>query len=98
MPFVNLPVHVFVPTQGVLVSLFTPGPVRWKLWMFDLSWMTMVYVPAFTVFLLIVIVKPGPSVPISVLLRVAAGAGPGTASAVAIAAIAAPSVIAANVA
>src|SRR4051794_12406042 len=91
MPFFNLTVQVFVPTHGTLVSLFTPGPVSRKLWMFDLSRMTMVYVPAVAVFLLIVIVKPGPSVPISVLLRDAAGARPGRASTAAIAATAAAS-------
>ena len=29
--------QVEVPVPDTLVFLFTPGPVKWKLWMFDLS-------------------------------------------------------------
>src|SRR5207244_7049190 len=59
----------------MLVVLLTPGPLRWKLWIDERSRMMITYLPAFTVFLFIVIVKPGPSVPISVFVRVAAKDG-----------------------
>src|SRR4051794_34847006 len=56
---------------GTLVILLTPGPVRWKLWMFDLSTTVMTYVPALSAVTalppacLSVIVNPGPTVPAS---------------------------------
>src|SRR4051812_20892999 len=38
VPFFRATITVFVPTKPtVVISLFTPGPFRWKLWMFDLS-------------------------------------------------------------
>ena len=36
-PFFNVSVHVTLPFCGMVVVLFTPGPLRRKLWMFDLS-------------------------------------------------------------
>src|SRR6266550_2868972 len=75
MPFFSLTVHFVVRTAGTLVVLLTPGPVRWKLWIDERSRMMTTYLPAFTVFLFMVIVKPGPSVPISVFVRAAASDG-----------------------
>src|SRR6476646_4085939 len=66
VPFFRVTFHVYVLTAETLVFLSTPGPVRWKLWMLDLSLTVIVYVPCGTDFLLIVIVKPGPSVAVSV--------------------------------
>src|SRR5439155_16679167 len=65
VPFFSFTVQVVVPTAATLVFLLTPGPLRWKLCIDERSRMTILYVPAFTIFLLIVIVKPGPSVPVS---------------------------------
>src|SRR5262245_40631832 len=70
-PFLRVTVTVFVPTKDtVVISLFRPGPVRRKLWMFDLSETVIVYRPAFTDLnvlpaFLSVMVKPGPTVPVS---------------------------------
>src|SRR5262245_61299918 len=71
LPFFRVTVHVELPVFGVLVLLFTPGPLRWKLWRFDLSLILNVYVPAFSFLTAAlpcfsVIVKPGPTVPVSV--------------------------------
>src|SRR2546423_13234448 len=82
MPFFSFTLHLVVPIAGTLVRLFTPFPNRWKLWMFDLSWMTIVYAPGFTVVLFIVIVNPGPSVPDRMLLRAPVAAGKASAAAV----------------
>ena len=54
---------VFVPAPDTLVFTFTPFPLRWKLWMLDLSLTTSVYLPAFVGFFML-IVKPGPTVPV----------------------------------
>src|SRR3954471_11454800 len=72
VPFFSFTVHFVVPVPGTLVFLLTPGPVRWKSWIDARSRMVIVYVPALTVFLFIVIVKPGPTVPVSVFAFVAA--------------------------
>src|SRR5258708_29760547 len=74
VPFFNFTVHLVVPVPVTLVFLLTPGPVRWKSWIDARSWMVIAYVPAFTVCLFILIVKPGPTVPVSVF----ALAGPNT--------------------
>ena len=50
LPFLRVIANVFVPTAGTLVFTFTPGPVRWKLWMLDLSLTTSLYFPAFVGF------------------------------------------------
>src|SRR3954471_11797810 len=63
VPFFNFTVHFVVPVPLTLVFLSTPGPVRWKSWIDARSWIVIAYVPAFTAFLFIVIVKPGPTVP-----------------------------------
>ena len=55
---------VFVPVPLTLVFTFTPGPVRWKSWIDALSATTSLIVPALVGFLLIVIVNPGPTVPL----------------------------------
>jgi hypothetical protein len=52
--------------------------MRWKLWIFERSRTVMTYVPAFTVYLLRVIVNPGPSVAMSFFAG-AAAAGPANA-------------------
>src|SRR6266403_2267123 len=90
MPFFSFTVHLVVPIAATLVRLFAPFPNRWKLWMFDLSWMTIVYVPGLTVVLFIVIVHAGPSVPMRMLLRTLAPATPGHAKAATTAIRAAP--------
>src|SRR3954451_4577696 len=79
VPFFNLTIHFVVPLPLTLVFLSTPGPVRWKSWIDARSWMVIAYVPAFTDFLLIEIVKPGPTVPVSVLVVAAAVADAGLA-------------------
>ena len=61
-----------MPVDGTLVFLFTPGPVRWKLWMFDLSDTLIVYDPArrlvtFELPFFMPIVKPGPTVAFNVV-------------------------------
>ena len=56
--------NVFVPVAETLVFTLTPGPVRWKLWIDDLSSTTSLIVPAFVGFFAIVMVKPGPTVPL----------------------------------
>src|SRR4051812_36756225 len=72
VPFFNFTVHFVVPVPGTLVCLLTPGPDRWKSWIDARSWMVITYVPDFTVFLFMVIVKPGPTVPVSVFVLVPA--------------------------
>src|SRR3954452_4479063 len=74
VPFFNLSVHFVVPVPLTLVFLSTPGPVRWKSWIDARSWMVIAYVPAFTLFLFIVIVKPGPTVPVRAFVSTAANA------------------------
>ena len=38
VPFFKVTVTVLVPEKATpVISLFTPGPVRWKLWIDDLS-------------------------------------------------------------
>ena len=87
MPFFSVTVTVFVPLNGVVVIfLFTPGPFRWKLWMFDLSLTVILYLPAFSVFTLAVpflrvIVKPGPTVPVNFVTLLVAPIGAASASA-----------------
>src|ERR671934_2000662 len=71
VPFFSVTVHVNVPFAPTPVFLLMPGPVRWKLWMFDRSLITILYLPALTLLTFVVpflsvIVKPGPSVPVSV--------------------------------
>src|SRR5262245_51350771 len=66
--------------------LFTPGPERWKSWMFDLSLTVTLYVPALSVFTLAVpffrvMVKPGPTVPVSFVTLLVAPVGAASASA-----------------
>src|SRR3954452_24712144 len=80
VPFFNFTVHFVVPVPATLVFLSTPGPVRWKSWIDARSRMVITYVPAFTVFLFIEIVKPGPTLPVSVFALVAAKVGPASAS------------------
>src|SRR4029077_4236508 len=84
VPFLRVTVNVFVPMADTEVFTLTPGPVRWKLWMLDLSATTMLTLPACVGFFAIVIVKPGPTVPL--YTGVAARAGSAAASAVASAA------------
>src|SRR3954468_21447950 len=89
VPFLSVTVHVNVPFAPTPVFLFTPGPVRWKLWMFDRSLTTILYFPAlseatFLPLFFRLIVKPGPSMPFSV--GVAAVADAVTARAAAISA------------
>src|SRR5882757_2115952 len=72
VPFFSFTVHFVVPVPLTLVFLSTPAPVRWKSWIDARSWMVTTYVPAFTVFLFIVIVKPGPTVPVRVFVFTAA--------------------------
>src|SRR5262245_33174787 len=55
-----------------VIILFTPGPVRWKLWMFDLSLTVIAYLPGLSVVtfaepFLRLIVKPGPTLPVSLV-------------------------------
>src|SRR5918911_3548954 len=92
LPFLSLSVTVFVPLAATVVITLLTGPLRWKLWMFDLSVTTNLYVPALSVVTFAppffnVIVKPGPTVPVSVVAVGAATAV--TASATAAAATAA---------
>ena len=87
VPFFSLTVTVFVPLNGVVVIfLFTPGPVRWKSWMFDLSLTVILYEPALSVFTLAVpflrvMVKPGPTVPVNFVTLLVAPIGAASASA-----------------
>src|SRR3954452_24019746 len=79
VPFFRVTVQVLFPTKPTDVSLLSPGPFRWKLWMFDLSRIRIAYLPAFSVVtflpaLVSVIVKPGPSVPTSFVAVVDADA------------------------
>ena len=61
----------FVPVAATdVITLLTPGPVRWKSWMLDLSLTVIVNEPAFSVLTglpldVSAIVKPGPTVPTS---------------------------------
>src|SRR5918994_6327405 len=60
--------QVVLPVRATDVALFTPGPVRWKLWALDLSLIANEYAPGlsevtFFVPCLSEIVKPGPTVP-----------------------------------
>src|SRR5262245_34406336 len=71
VPFLSVTVHVNVPCEPTPVFLFTPGPLRWKLWMFERSLTTILYLPAFRLvtfwpLFFSVIVKPGPSTAFSV--------------------------------
>src|SRR3954468_16107674 len=81
VPFFSFTVHFVVPVPVTLVFLLMPAPVRWKSWIDARSWMVIADLPAFTVFLFIVIVKPGPTVPVSVFAFVLAAANVGLASA-----------------
>src|SRR5712691_5458857 len=71
VPGLSLTVHVWLPVNGTVVFLLTPGPKRWKLWIEDLSSTRIVYVPALSVFTtlpaedLTATVKPGPEMPVS---------------------------------
>src|SRR3954469_7608690 len=94
MPFLSVTLIVFEPTNVTLVtSLFRPGPLRRKLWMFDLSATLSVYLPglSFVTFFapcLRLIVKPGPTVPLrAVAAEDASETGTATASAVTTAAV-----------
>ena len=71
--------RILVPIAGTEVLALTPGPVMWKLCAFDLSATTILIVPRLFGFDAIVIVKPGPTVPL--YTGVAAMAGSATASA-----------------
>ena len=64
LPFASVILNVFNPVAGTLVLTFTPFPFKWKLWMLDLSLTTSVYLPAFVGFFML-IVKPGPTVPVT---------------------------------
>src|SRR6185436_14627786 len=66
VPFFRVTVNVFVPVAPTLVMTLTPGPVRWKLCWPDLSATTSLIFPALVGFFAIVIVKPGPTVPLNV--------------------------------
>jgi hypothetical protein len=66
VPFSSVTVNVFDPVAATLVLTFTPGPVRWKSWIEDLSATTSLIVPAFVGFFASVIVKPGPTVSVEV--------------------------------
>src|SRR5215831_8645602 len=84
VPFSSVTVHVDVPVAPTSVFLLMPGPLRWKLWMLDMSLITNLYLPAFRLVtfelpFFNVIVKPGPSVPVNV--GVAADADAATTSA-----------------
>src|SRR6476646_1386291 len=90
LPALSVNVHVELPVEPTEVDLFRPGPLRWKLWIDDLSEILNTYFPAFSLVTfaepcLRVMVKPGPTVPVSV--GVAASAE-GTTSAATIAATA----------
>ncbi len=89
-PFFSVSVHVVEPLNVTDVFLFTPGPVRWKLWIFDLSAILKTYFPALSLLTFLPpwvseIVNPGPTVPVSVGVLASAA---GTASSAAVAAIA----------
>jgi uncharacterized protein YqfA (UPF0365 family) len=64
VPFFSVTVKVFVPVPDTLVFTFTPGPVRWKLWIEALSATTSLILPALVGFFVSLIVKPGPTVPL----------------------------------
>jgi len=74
VPFFNFTVHFVVPVPATLVFLLTPGPGEVEVVDRREVWIVITYVPDFTVFLFIVIVKPGPTVPVSALAFVAANA------------------------
>ena len=74
-------VNVFVPVPETLVFTLTPGPVRWKSWIADLSSTTSLILPAFVGFVAILIVKPGPTVPLKVGVAAAAGSASAEAAA-----------------
>src|SRR5262245_63399321 len=68
------------------MTLFTPGPLRWKLCMFDLSLTVILYEPGLSVFTVAVpffrvMVKPGPTVPVSFVTLLVAPIGAASASA-----------------
>ena len=48
MPFAKVTCQVNVPLPLTGVFLLTPGPVRWKSWVFAMSLTTIVYLPAFS--------------------------------------------------
>src|SRR5688572_25554948 len=77
VPFFSVTVNVFVPWKPTEVFTLTPGPERWKLWKSDLSDTVSLTFPAFVGFFAIVMVKPGPTVPLKVGV-VAATAGTAT--------------------
>src|SRR5690242_19039965 len=79
VPFFSVTVQVNVPFAPTPVFLFRPGPERWKLWMFDKSFMTILTFPAFRLAtfwppFLSVIVQPGPTTPLSVVVAAEADA------------------------
>src|SRR4029453_6683204 len=62
--------QVVSPLNDTLVFLFRPGPIRWKLWIVDLSSTLIVYFPALIVLRSLSpfstsILKPGPTSPLS---------------------------------
>src|SRR4029079_4642977 len=69
--FLTLTITVLVPTkETVVISLLTPGPRRRKLWMFDLSATVIEELPGLIAFKgwpsrFMLIVNPGPTVPVS---------------------------------
>src|SRR5215211_2674790 len=86
VPFFNVTVQVFVPLNVTLVSLLTPGPVRWKLWLVALSLTVMAYLPGLSVLtflppLVSVIVVPGPTDATSLVVAAPVGAATTSASA-----------------
>src|SRR5262249_37286001 len=73
VPFFNVIVNVFVPVPETLVLTLTPGPVRWKSWIDDLSLTTSMIFPGFVGFFAIEMVKPGPTVPLKTGIAAEAG-------------------------
>ncbi len=74
VPFLNVSFQVTVAFLPTTVFLFMRGPVRWKLWIVDLSAIEIVYfLPALTFLTalpapsLSEMVKPGPTVPFSLV-------------------------------
>src|SRR5262245_26274991 len=68
------------------MTLLRPGPLMWKSWMFDLSLTVILYEPGLSVFTLAVpffrvMVKPGPTVPVSFVTLLVAPMGAASASA-----------------
>ena len=83
LPSRSLTFQTVRPVAVTEVARLKPGPLSRKLWMFDLSWITILYRPDGSVltalpFFLSVIVKPGPTTPFKVTTFDAAVAEPVT--------------------